>query len=191
MGDGDYDVTGIARLTAAAVAVAALIFVVAILGSAEGDNVNERAILLLVAFVPFSLCGLAGLRLIERRPQLAIAGVITIGLAAIAFAMVVDRIWSFEVYRRPESPEVVALFALAAGQAAMLLSFERDDDTLLVRGVRYGAVAALAVAAVVAAIEISNPGRDVGIRPIAAAAVLYLLGVVLPPLLRRADLTDV
>ena len=51
-------------------------------------------------------------------------------------------------------------------------------------------VAAIAVVATLAIVEVSQPGRDVGVKPIAAGAIVYLFGTLLLPLLERAELGE-
>jgi hypothetical protein len=49
-------------------------------------------------------------------------------------------------------------------------------------------LAAIVVLTILAILETSKPGQDVGIEPMAVFAILYVLCAVLVPLLRRADL---
>jgi hypothetical protein len=39
-------------------------------------------------------------------------------------------------------------------------------------------------------VEISNPGHDVGIKPMAVCAVAYVLGALLVPVLREAEIGE-
>ena len=51
-----------------------------------------------------------------------------------------------------------------------------------------GRVLSIVVLTILAIVEISKPGQDVGIKPMAVFAILYVLCAALIPLLRRADL---
>ena len=52
---------------------------------------------------------------------------------------------------------------------------------------RAGVILAITILCLMAVVEISSPGKDIGVRPIAVVAVLYILGTVLLPLLRQVS----
>jgi hypothetical protein len=78
----------------------------------------------------------------------------------------------------------LAIVALAAGQASMLLSFRREDDSPVVDAAVLGSIAALALLVILVIVEISSPGTDISRKTFAVVSVLYLLGALLPPCLR-------
>lgn len=180
----------LARMATAVLSIGAIILIISILGVSEDDALNGKALWAVVSFVPFSLTALAGFRLIERRPELALLGLLTILLAVAAYFVALEVIWSNGIFERQVSRETLLILVLAVGQASMLLSFGRDDDSPLVRGALLGTLSALGLLSVLAIVEISDPGQDVDSRLLAILSVLYLFGILLQPLLRHAELDD-
>jgi hypothetical protein len=187
MSSGGSSAAGLARIAVAALCVGAAVLIVLILGS-PSDDLSGKSIGAAVLFAPFSLCALAGLLLVERQPQLAVFGMATIGLAVATYFVVLDAFWSGGGFTgRNVSVETLAIGTIAAGQASMLLSFKHDEDSPMVNGALFGSIAALALVAALAVVEISDSGSDLGPKPFGVLSVLYLLGVLLAPLLRRTE----
>ncbi len=181
-----------ARIAIWALGIGAAILIALIVGhSSTNDDLDGKVFAAIVLFVIFSLSSLPGLLLIERQPQLTAFGGMTIGLSAAAFFVVLDTFLSGDPSTtRHASVLTLAIVALAASQAAMLLSLRRDDDSPLVDAVVLGSLVVLAVLAVLVIIEISNAGQDIGHRTLAVLSVLYLLGALLPPCLRWAEVEE-
>jgi catechol 2,3-dioxygenase-like lactoylglutathione lyase family enzyme len=79
------------------------------------------------------------------------------------------------------------ILALAAGHTAILLAAGGKADDQAVRQVRGATILALWILVGLVFVEISSPGPDLGIEVIGVFAVLYLLGVLLLPLVRRSS----
>lgn len=180
-----------ARLLIAALCLAALVLVAVVLGGSENDQDAGRAIATALAFAIFSLPAWAGVVLVERRPSLSIVGVLTVIVSLVAFIAVVRAYWDGGVFSDDwKTAGELAIAAIGAGQVSMLLGFAPAAESRIVSLVRYCVVAAIAVVATLAIVEVSQPGRDVGVKPIAAGAIVYLFGTLLLPLLERAELGE-
>jgi hypothetical protein len=179
----------LARIAVWGLSLGAAVLIVLILGhSATNEDVNSKVFAGIILFVLFSLCALAGLRLIERRPHLTVFGGMTIGLSVAAYLVALDAFFSDGPFSTGHvSVLALAIVALTAGQVSMLLSFRRDDDTPLVDAVVLGSIAALALLVILVIVEISSSGTDIGRKTFAVLSVLYLFGVLLPPCLRWAE----
>jgi hypothetical protein len=176
----------LARIAVWGLSLGAAILIVLILGhSGSNEDVNSKVFAAVILFVLFSLSALAGLRLIERQPHLTAFGGMTIGLSVAAYLVALDTFFSSGPFPVGHvSVLALAIVALTAGQASMLLSFRRDDDSPVVDAVVLGSIVALALLVILVIIEISSPGTDIGRKAFAVVSVLYLLGVLLPPCLR-------
>jgi hypothetical protein len=176
----------LARIAVWGLSLGAAILIILILGhSSTNEDVNSKVFAGVILFVLFSLSALAGLRLIERQPQLTAFGGMTIGLSVAAYLVALDSFFSDGPFSTGHvSVLALAIVALTAGQASMLLSFRRDDDTPVVDAVVLGSIVALALLVILVIVEISSPGTDIGRKTFAVVSVLYLLGVLLPPCLR-------
>jgi len=170
----------------AVLCLAAAVLIVLILGSSS-DDLSGKAVAAVILLAPFSLCALAGFFLVQRQPRLAVLGMATIGLAATTFFVVLDLFWSGGFSGRNVSAETLAILTVASGQTSLLLSLRRDEDGPMVNGALFGSVVALALLVALAVIEISDSGADIGPKPFGILSVLYLLGILLAPLLRKAE----
>lgn len=179
----------VVRIVVAMLCLGAAVLIILILGNSS-DDLSGKAIVAAVLLAPFSLCALAGFSLIERQPQLAVLGMATIGLAVAAYFVVLDTFWSGGFSGRNISVEVLAIMTIAAGQISTLLSLRHDEDSPMVSGVLFGSIAALVLLVALAVIEISDSGSDIGPKPFGILSVLYLLGVLLAPLLRQAEVIE-
>ena len=178
------------RIAVAALGLGAAVLVVTILNHSDSnEDVNSKVFAAVILFVFFSLSALPGFRLIERRPELTAFGGLTIGLSVAAFFVGLEAFISNGPFVLAGQSAVwtLAIVAVAAGQASMLLSFRRDDDSQRVDAAVVGSMIALALLAALAIIEISKPGTEIGRRTWAAVAAFYLLGALLPPCLRLAE----
>jgi hypothetical protein len=186
MSDGDTQAASLARVLATVLGIGAAVLVVLILGSST-DDLSGKAIEAAVLFVLFGLCSMAGFLLIERQPQLILVGLLAIALSVATYFVVLDTLWSHDPFDRHVSVETLVIITLVVGQVSMLLSFRRDDDGPLINTVLLGSLAMLALLCLLVIVEIASPGTDVGPKTFAILSVLYLLGALLPPLLRRAE----
>ena len=161
---------------------AALLLIVLIGSGSDIDDDSARAIGTAIAIAFFSLTGVAGTNLGQRRPELAWFGYLAAAVSAIALLMMLGAIWSGDFGNDNWKPAVIALiFAFAAGHASVLLTPALEDETL--RVVRNGTILTLAVLVLTATAAIA--GNEVGPQPVGVVAVLYALGTIVLALLRR------
>jgi hypothetical protein len=166
---------------------AALLLIVVILSGSKLDDTSGRAIGTAVAFAAYSLTAMAGAALVTRRPPLALFGYGVAGVSLLAFLTAVVAIWSDPGGEGWELPATLFAFALGGGHASLLLKGARDDDPDTVRAVRAMVLGTIAALCLMAWIEITSNGPDLDPRLLGVTAVLYLLGIGLLPLARRAS----
>jgi catechol 2,3-dioxygenase-like lactoylglutathione lyase family enzyme len=187
MRDGADSTGAVVRLLIAVLCGAALLLIVLILSGSEIDDTSGKAIGTAVALAFFSLTGVAGSNLANRRPEFALFGYATATMSLIAFLAVLGAIWSSDLFDddwRVAGDTIV--LAIAAGHASLLLASVHDGDSEAVRLTRAGTLLAIGVLCLMAVVEISSQGEDVGPKAIGVVAVLYVLGTALLPLLRRS-----
>jgi hypothetical protein len=162
---------------------------VVVLGGSDNDG--AKALYVAFSLAVFSLTAAAGLRLAMRGPEVVtyFFGYLTIAASAIAFGETVSAFWSADWLfgGSGKTAAEVTLGTLCAANVSLLLSTERLEDGVEVDGARVAAVISIVVLTVLALVEISKPGHDIGIKPMALFAILYVLCALLIPLLRRAD----
>ena len=174
-------------LTRLLIAVLCLAAFVLILFIASGPSLGEESwnvLFAAVALAFFSLTGVAGMSLVGRRSELWWFGYLTAIVSAGAFVVTVMAIWADDGWKLAGC---VAVLALANGHTSLLLASQREDDSDAVRLLRGGVLGTLSLLCLMVVVELSSRGENVGIRAIAVVAVLYLLGAILLPLMRRAS----
>jgi hypothetical protein len=179
----------VARVLVALLCAAAFVALILVLGGSDDDG--AKALFVATALAVFSLTGATGLRLAMRGPEVVtyVFGYLTIALSAIAFAEAVSAFWSAD-WLFGDSGKTAAQLVLAtigAANISLLLATERAEDGIEVHGARVGAVFSILVLTVLVLIESSDPGSDIGVKPMALFAILYVLCAALITLLRRAD----
>jgi hypothetical protein len=186
------DYRTIARILVAALCLAAAVAIVLVLGASDSDPTAGRVLGIALAVALFSLTAAPGMRLVGR-PELVthLFGYVAVIVSLIAFGEAVAALWADDVFDDQwRTAAEAGLVALAAANISLLLASERLEDGGEIRLARGGAVISIVVLTAMALIEISDPGKDVGIGPMAVFAVLYLAGALLIPLLRRAELSE-
>jgi hypothetical protein len=183
----------VARVLVALLCAAAFVAMILVLGGSDKDG--AKALYVAFTFAVFSLTGAAGLRLAMRGPEVVtyVFGYLTIAISVLAFGEAVSLLWSSPDWLFGDSSKTAAQVALAtigAANVSLLLSTERVDDEVLVHGARAGGALSIVALTVLALIETSDPGRDIGIKPLAALAIVYMLCAALIQLLRRAEFED-
>lgn len=179
-----------ARIGATLLCVAAAVLIVSILSGSDFDGITRKVLSAVAVFPVLILCAVAGLRLMERRPGLSVVGLLTIAIAAVAYLAFLDSYWRDGLVGRHETVAILVILALASAQVSIVLSFGRDDDGPLASAAVYGSLAGLGLLSVLAMIEVTDPGGDVSSKAMAIAAIVYVLGVILTPLLRRAEFEE-
>jgi hypothetical protein len=184
----DDAMRSLARFLIAAACIGGLVAIALILGDSDGARTSSRALSTAVALAFFSLTGGAGLRLAGSRDELLSSsfGYLTAAVSLLAFGEVVAAFWSSDVLSGSnwKVAAETTLLAFGAGNVSLLLGSERAEDGDAVRLVRIATVGAAVLLTALALIEISSPGPDVDRKLLGVAAVAYLLGAVLLPLLR-------
>jgi catechol 2,3-dioxygenase-like lactoylglutathione lyase family enzyme len=165
---------------------AALILIALILSGSEFDKTSAKALGTACTFALFYLTAVAGTALSRRRPELSLLGHLTVAFSLAAFLAVNAAIWSGDLFsnRWRVAGDTIVL-AIAAANVSLMLRSAPEKDSEAVRLARGGAIAALTALSLMVIFEVSSSGQDIGPQPLAVAAVLYLLGVALIPLLRR------
>jgi hypothetical protein len=187
-GGREIDVKGLCAMAAVVLCGAAAILVLVILVGGSKD-VESKSFAVAIAFALFTLPGAAGIYLAQRRPGLLLLGALTTFAAAAAFISVIFAIWHGIGSEGPSdwrTAGVLTLISIGTGQASLILSLGRPDDSPQVAWLRWAGLLPIAVLTVLAAEDISHSGPDTGGRTYAVLGILYVLGVVLPPLVERA-----
>lgn len=178
-----------ARIGVALLCTGALVAAIAVLGGSDDDG--AKALFVATALALFSLTGAAGLRLAMRGPEVVtyIFGYLTIALSVVAFGEAVSAFWSADWLfgNSGKTAAQIALATIGAANISLLLSTERAEDGIEVHGARAGAVFSILVLTVLFLIESSDPGSDIGVKPMALFAIAYVLCAALIQLLRRAE----
>lgn len=182
MRSGD-DLQGAIKISIGVLCIAAFVLILVILSGNRLDDTSGKAIGTAVALAFLSLTAIAGSHLRLRQPQLALLGVATVGISMLAFLVVTMAIWSEGNWK---FAGICLVLAFAGGHSSVLLAGidDRDDDT--VRLVRGGTIVALWLFALLVVGELLESGDNVSPQGIGVLAVLYALGTLLLPLLRRA-----
>ena len=184
---GDDSTRFIVRLLISVLIAAAMVLITVIATGSPLDETGGKAIATAVTVALCSLAGAMGTNLVRRQPGLALFGYLTAAVALVAFVSVTLAIWADGAQDGNWRVAAAAsILAIGSGHASLLLASARAEDSDAVRLTRAGVLLAIALLCPMAIVEISSPGPDVGVRPIAVLAVLYLLGTVLLPLLRRS-----
>ncbi len=176
------------RVLIGVLCAAAALLIVLILDGSGIDETAGKAIATAIALSVFGLTGIAGLFLIERRPELgALAGATTL-VSVVAFPWVTAALWSGNIGWRGAT--CITLGALALAQASMLFGSGRPEDGEAVRRLILGTAVAVCALAAMGIVDIVAEDSVFGAKLIAVVAVLYLLGNLLLPLARRSAIAD-
>ena len=175
-----------ARIAIWTLSIGAVVLIFLILGGSEGTQ--EKVGWATLLFLVFSLNSLPGLLLIQRRPGLTPFGATALALSVATYFVLLDSFFSHGWFEVHTAVGILLLLAVVAGQASMLLAFGRDEDSPPVNAVLAGSLAVLALVVVLGVVSIT--GTHVGDKVYGTLAVLYLLGVLLPPCLRWAETED-
>ena len=174
----------VVRALIAVLCVAALLAIVVIANGSELDETSAKLVGTAAAVAFFSLTGVAGSNLARRRPEIGLFGYLTALVSVVALTATTVGIW--EWWETDWEPAGIAIvLAMASGHASVLLASVRDQDPDTVRLTRYGVLLAIAVLTLMATIAISADGEEVSPQAAGIVTVLYLLGVLLLPLVRR------
>jgi hypothetical protein len=190
MTDGrEIDVQGLCTMAAVVLCGAAVVLVLVILAGSSKD-VESKSFAVTLAFALFTLPAAAGVYLAQRRPGLLLFGALTTIAATAAFVSIVAAIWNGIGIEGPDgwkTAGVLTLVSIGSGQASLILSLARPDDSPQVAWLRWAALIPIAMLTVLAAEDLSHSGQDTSGRTYSVLGILYVLGVLLPPLVSRAS----
>ncbi len=187
MAGGSDTTESLLRILITALCVGALVLIVVIMSGSETDRAIADVLGAVVALSYYCLIGSAGWILARKGGNHAFFGYVTLVVAVLAFATAMRVIVGFDPFGDENGATpfaVTAILALAAGQACVLLAFAGESDSDGLRLTRIGTLLALAALAVMAVIEVSSGGRDIGLKAFGVISVLYLLGTASLPILR-------
>lgn len=159
---------------------AAFVLILIILSNGDVDDTSGQAIETAIALAFLSLTAVAGSHLNLRRPQLSLLGFATVAVSALALLATLVAIWSEDHWQLAASCLIVAF---ACGHTSVLLAGRDEADGQALELVRAATILFLWLLVALALAEISD--RHVEEKQLGVVAVLYALGAVVLPLLRR------
>jgi hypothetical protein len=184
----EIDVRGICRAAAVVLGGAGAILVLAILvGSSR--QLESKSFSFALVFALFTLPAATGVYLALRRPGLALLGALTTIAAMAAFVATIAAIWHGNLLDGGgdwKTAAVLTLVSIGSGQGSLILALGRPDDSPRVAGLRWVALVPIAALTILGAEDVSRHGAAASAKAYSVFGVLYILGVVLPPLVARA-----
>ncbi|MDQ2629913.1 MAG: hypothetical protein M3Y75_02900 [Actinomycetota bacterium] len=171
------------KISIGVLCAAAFVLILVILSGNELDDTSGQAIGTAAALAFLSLTAIAGSHLQLRQPRLGLLGLATVAVSVLAFLVVTLAIWSEDHW---EAAGICLVLAFAGGHSSVLLAGADDADDDTVRLVRGGTIVALWLFALLVVAELLQSGDNVSEQALGVVAVLYVLGALLLPLLRRA-----
>jgi hypothetical protein len=166
---------------------AAALLIILILSGSELDETSGKAVGTAATIAFFGLTSMAGIVLVNRRPEIAVLGYLTAALSICTIVFLIGAIWIDDLIDDWNIVGNVVVLAIAGGHASLLLAGVRNEDREAVRVIRNVTLLTLALLALLAMIEISSDGDALDPRLIAVVAVLYALSSILLPLVRWAS----
>lgn len=164
---------------------AAFLLILLILSGSQIGGTSARALGTAAALAFLSLTAGAGSHLSMRQPRLSLFGYATVAISGVAFLVLAFTIWFGGDDVDSEGAFCLLIVAFACGHTSILLSSGVEQNGSGARIARAGAVIFLWLLALLAVAEILENGHQVDERLMGIAAVLYVLGTVVLPLLRR------
>jgi len=185
---GDESIKSLLRICIALLCGGAVVLILVILNGKPLDDTSGKVLATAVALAFLTLTSASGNQLIERQPGISVVGYLTIGASLLALVIVADLIWQDSFASSSGLAHwawytLIAAFAL--GNTSALLTGYDDTDPDSVKLVRLGTAVALWALVVTVIAEIRTPGHDVDSQQMGITAVIYGLGTLVLPLLRR------
>jgi catechol 2,3-dioxygenase-like lactoylglutathione lyase family enzyme len=175
------------RFSIGLLCVAAFVLILIILSGNDLDETSGKAIETAIALAFLSLTAVAGSHLALRQPRLALFGHLTVLISALAFLLTVPAIWIESDEGLWETAAYALILAFASGHTSVLLAGADEGDRSEVQAVRGGTIIALWLLTALAVGAIASSGSDdIPPQAVGVVAVLYALGTIVLPLLRRA-----
>lgn len=184
----EIDLRGLCAVAAVGLCLAAAVLILVILGGSK--DVAEKAFSFAFVLALFTLPAAAGAYLAWARPALLWLGALTALAALAAFIAVVSAIWHGNIFEGGgdwKTAGVLTLISMGTGQAALILSLAREDDSPPAAALRWVALIPIAALTIVGAEDLSSrSGEGASAKTYGALAVLFVLSIALPPLAARA-----
>ncbi len=179
-------------MTALVLCVVAGILILAILGGSE--DAASKAFSFAFVLALFTLPAAAGAHLAWVRPGLLWLGALTAIAAIAAFVAVIGAVWQGNIFESGadwKTPGVLTLISVGTGQAALILSLARLDDSPAAAALRWMGLIPIAALTIIGAEDItSRSGEGASAKVYGALGILYVLSIALPPLVARATQVD-
>jgi catechol 2,3-dioxygenase-like lactoylglutathione lyase family enzyme len=174
------------RLAVWVLCIAAGAAIVLVLSGEELDETAARAVLTAIAVSLYSLTASAGMALGRHRPDLAWFGWLQVLVSAFALFAALPTTWMDDPGEGPLKLSFCLLIAaLAGGHASLILRSRPAAASPSLGLVQAGTLGSLAVLSILGIVAIARD--DVGEpRILAVFAILYVLGSVLIPIVRRS-----
>jgi hypothetical protein len=190
-GGSEIDLRGLCAMAAMVLCVVAGILILAILGGSE--DVASKAFSFAFVLALFTLPATAGAYLAWVRPGLLWLGALTAIAALAAFVAVIAAAWHGNIFEGGadwKTAGVLTLISIGSGQAALILSLARLDDSPTAAALRWVALIPIAALTIIGAEDITSPGEGASAKVYGALGVLYVLSIALPPLVAGATQED-
>ncbi len=184
----EIDVRGVCRAAAVVLCGAAAVLILAILFGGS-EQLESKSFTFAFVFALFTLPAAAGVYLALRRPGLAVLGALTTIAAVAAFVATIAALWHGNVLEGGgdfKTAAVLTLISIGSGQGALILALGRRDDSPRVAWLRWAGLVPIAALTILGAEDVSRHGAAASAKTYSVLGVLYVLGVVLPPLVERA-----
>jgi hypothetical protein len=187
-GGREIDVKGLCTMAVVVLCGVAAILVVVILIGGSND-VESKSFSFAFVFALYTLPAAAGVYLARTRPGLRLLGALTTLAALAAFVAIIAALWHGNDVLEGNGGDwktaaILTLISIGSGQGSLILALGRPDDTQLVAGLRWAGLLPIAALTIIGAEDVTHRGPSV--KTYAILGILYVLGVVLPPLVERA-----
>jgi hypothetical protein len=188
-GGTELNVRGLCTSAAVVLGGAAAVLILVIL-IGDSKDVAAKSFSFALFFALFTLPAAVGVYLVRERSGLLLwIGVLTTVAAIVAFVAVIAAAWQGNIFEGGgdwKTAGVWTLISIGSGQGSLILALGRSDDIPLVNALRWAGLIPIAVLTIIGAEDISNHGPAASWKIYSVFAVLYVLGIVLPPLVERA-----
>lgn len=193
MGGGtQFDVRAWCTVAALALCIAAGFVILAILGGSK--EVASKSASLGFVLALFTLPAAAGAYLGRVRPGLLWLGALTALAALAALIAVIAAVWQGNIFESGadwKTAGMLTLISIGTGQAALVLSLARLDDSPFTAALRWVSLLPIAALTIIGAEDItSSHGEGASVKVYGALGLLYVLSIVLPPLVAVATRED-
>lgn len=178
------------RILIGSLCLLALFAIVAIV-SGDFNNTDEHILGTLLALVLYATTSFLQVPLLERRPDAAIFAYFGVALSVLGFVTMLNSIWSAgSTDDEWRLAAILLVLTLANANVSVLVARRREGDTSAVTTVFWVTIGAIVVIALMLVAALADDGSDFAEgywRFLGVAAVVWVLGLVLLPTLRKAQ----